>query len=105
MKLRLLSLIVVLKPLKSTYISARPQEEGGFEAEAKLLADDDRVLHGPGARTVREPKTLQANLGMSVRSRKISISRILVTNVELRTTVCMYVGVSCVRKISEKVKT
>ena len=102
MKLRLLSLIVVLKPLKSTYISARPQEEGSFEAEAKLLADDDRVLHGPGARTVREPKTLQANLGMSVRSRKISISRKLVTNVELRT---MYVGVSCVRKISEKVRT
>ena len=98
---------VVSKPLRSTYISARPQEEGGFEAEAEaeLLADDDRVLHGPGARTVREPKTLQANLGMSVRSRKISISRILVTNVELRTTVCMYVGVSCVRKISEKVRT
>ena len=104
-KLRPLSLSALLKPLKSTYISARPQEEGGFEAEAKLLADDDRVLHGPGARTVREPKTLQANLGMSVRSRKISISRILVTNVELRTTVCMYVGVSCVRKISEKVRT
>ena len=62
MKLRLLSLIVVLKPLKSTYISARPQEEGSFEAEAKLLADDDRVLHGPGARAVREPKTLKANL-------------------------------------------
>ena len=93
---------VVIKPLNSTYISARSQEEGSFEAKAKLLADDHRVLHGPGGCAIREPKTLQANLGMSVRSRKISISRILVTNVELRT---MYVGVSCVRKISKKVKT
>ena len=66
MKLRLLSFIVVLKPLKSTYISARPQEEGSFEAEAQLLADDHRVLHGPGACAVGEPETLQANLGTSV---------------------------------------
>jgi len=43
-------------------ISARPQEEGSFEAEAKLLADDHRVLQGPGARAVREPKTLKANV-------------------------------------------
>ena len=75
MKLRLLSLIVVLKPLKSTYISARPQEEGSFEAEAQLLADDHRVLQGPGARAVGEPDTLKANLGTSVRSKKISIFR------------------------------
>merc|ERR1719370_1371322 len=38
------------------------KKKEGFEAEAKLLADDHRVLHGPGARAVREPKTLKANV-------------------------------------------
>ena len=98
MKVRPLGLSVVLKPLKSTYISARPQEEGSFEAEAQLLADDHRVLHGPGACAVREPKTLQANLGTSVRSTKISVLR---TSDQRRAQ--SYVGVFCVRKISEKV--
>ena len=72
--------------MKSTYISAQPQEEGSFEAKAKLLADDHRVLHRPGACAVREPKTLQANLGTSVHSTKITILRKPVTSVELGDT-------------------
>merc|ERR1719370_915623 len=38
------------------------KKKEGFEAEAKLLADDHRVLHGPGACAVGEPETLQANV-------------------------------------------
>ena len=87
MKVRPLGLSVVLKPLKSTYISARPQEEGSFEAKAQLLADDHRVLQRPGACAVREPKTLQANLGTSVHSTKITILRKPVTSVEFRVVV------------------
>ena len=83
MKVRPLGLSVVLKPLKSTYISARPQEEGSVEAKAQLLADDHRVLHRPGDCAVREPKTLQANLGTSVHSTKITILRKPVTSVDL----------------------
>ena len=69
--------------MKSTYISAQPQEEGSFEAKAKLLADDHRVLHRPGDCAVREPKTLQANLGTSVHSTKITILRKPLTSVDL----------------------